>query len=667
MRNFYVLFFVFLLAANSHAQIIDFSNTALKNVLVNEQCVFEAGGGLSIGDVDTDNDGEIEVSEALAVVRLSVYLKNLSSLEGLEHFTNLKFVNCSSNQLTSLAPIEGISSLEEVACSFNDIIAVDASQWVNLHSFYGNNNPFYSLDLSATKVVYFDLDYCTNLHYLNLKNGCVNVCDVGPDSHCQQWLATGALEYVCIDPEDVFPLYPFHPNPFYGFLSTYCSFSPGGNYNTISGNIHYDCGNENLALANIRLNVSDGTNSGATTTNQNGNFVFYTGLSANLVMTPIIENNYFTFTPPNYSYAFTDFDNTETANFCITPNGVHPDLEIALIATNAARPGFDATYKLICKNRGTETQSGTVNLNFQDAVLDFVSANPAPDAQSTDLLTWNFTNLAPFEIREITITLNVNSPMETPAVNNDDVLQFTASVNSQTDETPSDNTAILAQTVVGSFDPNDKMVAEGAFINPTQLGDYLHYTIRFQNTGTFAAQNVVIMDMLASNLDLGSLQIQSASHPYRAVLDSRKLEFFFENIQLPPVDENEPGSHGYVTFKIKPKNTVTVGNTIENKAEIYFDFNFPIVTNTVTTAVAPLGTKSFEKNLFTVYPNPATTVLNIVSDSKINTIEISNNLGQTVLKSQNPDSIDISGLAAGVYFIKAVAAKGYSTQKFIKL
>jgi hypothetical protein len=84
---------------------------------------------------------------------------------------------------------------------------------------------------------------------------------------------------------------------------------------------------------------------------------------------------------------------------------------------NRARPGFDASYKIIYKNKGTNTQSGSVNLTFDDAVLDFVTANPVVTSQTVNNLSWDFIDLKPFETREIIVTVNVNSPMETPAVN----------------------------------------------------------------------------------------------------------------------------------------------------------------------------------------------------------------------------------------------------------
>ena len=152
-------------------------------------------------------------------------------------------------------------------------------------------------------------------------------------------------------------------------------------------------------------------------------------------------------------------------DFCITPIDTHKDLEITLIPLEVARPGFDTKYKLIYKNKGNVAQSGTVNLAFDDAVLDIVISNPVVSSQNTNNLSWNFSNLQPFEVREITFTLNVNGPMETPAVNSGAILHYTATINSaDTDENPNDNIFIFNHTVVGSLDPNDKTCLEGMLL-----------------------------------------------------------------------------------------------------------------------------------------------------------------------------------------------------------
>ena len=268
------------------------------------------------------------------------------------------------------------------------------------------------------------------------------------------------------------------------------------------------------------------------------------------------------------------------------------------------------------------------------------------------------------------VTLNVNSPTETPAVNGGDVLSYTATANGlNTDETPDDNTFTLSQVVVNSFDPNDKTCLEGAIINPSMIGKYVHYKIRFENTGTFAAQNIVVKDMInTSKFDVSTLQMTDASHScVTRITNPNKVEFIFENINLPFDDAN---NDGYVVFKIKTKPTLVVGNTISNSANIYFDYNFPIVTNTATSTFSVLQNDTFEfDNYFTIYPNPVDDVLNLNTkqDTEVYSLTVYNLLGQQEQTTTNPTkTVDVSSLKTGNYIVKVVTDKGVSSSKFVK-
>ncbi|HEY0091221.1 MAG TPA: T9SS type A sorting domain-containing protein, partial [Flavobacterium sp.] len=192
----------------------------------------------------------------------------------------------------------------------------------------------------------------------------------------------------------------------------------------------------------------------------------------------------------------------------------------------------------------------------------------------------------------------------------------------------------------------------------------------------FAAENVVVKDILASNLDVSTLEIISASHDYRSTLtDGNKLEFFFEGINLPPESTDEPGSHGFVAFKIKPTSDVVIGSVIENTAEIFFDFNFPIVTNTVATTFIVLGNNSFDfEDGILLYPNPAANTLNInfKSLSGIASVRILNQLGQLVktihdIDESRTNTLAVEDLTTGTYFVQITSSKGTSVKKVIKL
>lgn len=456
-------------------------------------------------------------------------------------------------------------------------------------------------------------------------------------------------------------------------ISPFCSETPGGNYNSVVGNVKYDCGGANLNLQQVPILATEAWSS-ATTTDASGNYRVHTS-SMNISVAPDLEHPaYFTVTPASHAFSFSSSGNSETADFCLSANGVHHDLEIALYPVTDARPGFNATYLMVCKNNGNQTASGSVTLNFDDAVMDFVSASQAVNTQTTNALSWNFTNLTPLETRNVQVTMNINTPTETPAVNIGDQLTFTAQIaGTQTDETPADNQAAINQEVVGSYDPNDKQVSEGAQVSINNAGDYLHYIVRFQNTGTAAAENVVIEDLLEDDLDPSTLRVVAASHPYRATLKYlNQLEVFFTGINLPASIDNEPASHGFVAFKVKPKNWVTLGSEITNKANIYFDYNYPIQTNETSTTFALLSTNGFASaNDIAVYPNPAQNVLNIKNTraENIQSIQIHNVLGQLIYgKNVNERelSVDVSSFETGKYFIRIETQSATSTQHFAK-
>jgi len=450
-------------------------------------------------------------------------------------------------------------------------------------------------------------------------------------------------------------------------------------YNTISGNVGIDingngCDASDFRRSGIKVKVSDGTSDRVTFTDSVGNYIFYVPRGNYVVSVEPDGSSYFA-TPSSATASFATEDSlSQTQNFCMMPSTVNSDVEIEILPIGPTRPGFNATYRLVYKNNGNQTLSGTINFVYDDSRLDFVSTTVTPSSQTLNNLNWNYVNLLPFESHYIDITLNVNSPMETPPVNNDDVLAFNATVNPVSgDSTPENNTATLDQIVVGSFDPNDKAVVEGPEVDISNVGKYLHYLIRFQNSGTFAAENVVVRDILTSNLDKSSLVITSASHPYRSSLTGSKLEFFFDNINLPTEASDEPGSHGFIAFKVKPSSTVGLGSVIENTAQIYFDFNFPIVTNTVSTTYTVLSDKQFDFNDgLRLYPNPARNILNVEFQSAVKTatIKIFNQLGQLVkvVNEANLQTtvIDVNDLKTGTYLIQIASDKGTSTKKLMK-
>ncbi|MCL5460406.1 hypothetical protein M3M33_17340, partial [Loigolactobacillus coryniformis] len=74
--------------------------------------------------------------------------------------------------------------------------------------------------------------------------------------------------------------------------------------------------------------------------------------------------------------------------FCIVPNGVFPDVEIAVSPMTIANPGFDATYKILFHNKGTTVAAGNITLDFMGNKMSLVSSSLATSTQTTNQLTW---------------------------------------------------------------------------------------------------------------------------------------------------------------------------------------------------------------------------------------------------------------------------------------
>ena len=147
-----------------------------------------------------------------------------------------------------------------------------------------------------------------------------------------------------------------------------------------------------------------------------------------------------------------------------------------------------------------------------------------------------------------------------------------------------------------------------------------------------------------------------------------KVEFIFENINLPFDDAN---NDGYIAFKIKTKPTLVVNDSFSNEASIFFDYNFPIVTNKATSTFKTLGTQDFDfDRYFTVYPNPATSQVTIDAKEIDNlNLEVSDANGRKILEQKlngSSNTININQLASGIYLFKVNSSQGSAITKVIK-
>jgi uncharacterized repeat protein (TIGR01451 family) len=243
---------------------------------------------------------------------------------------------------------------------------------------------------------------------------------------------------------------------------------------------------------------------------------------------------------------------------------------------------------------------------------------------------------------------------------------------SQTTATPASIVYCLENT--GSYDPNDKAALPKGY-GPQQYIEpetELNYRIRFQNTGTDTAFTVVIRDTLSALLDMSTLRAGNSSHNYQLTISGERiLTFTFDNILLPDSTTNEPASNGFVYYRITPQVDAPLETVIENRAAIYFDFNEPVLTNTVfhtlgrnfilTNWVSAPGIELHWK----AYPNPATERINLLLEGQIptgnKTIVINDAQGRilgTVSLAGQQAELDMKNWPSGWYQLQLIGSEG---------
>lgn len=684
--------------SNQTTLVIDSNNTLLNDLKCKRSKIMNLDlsniPNLLTVDCSFNDMTSLNLSNLVSLTSLDCSYNMLTALD-ISTNNNLISLNCYKNDLATLTfDNNSNSNIETVNCDYNSLTELDISNNINLKSFSANSPSanlqslntdnctsleqlicpggiFTTLDLSSnislTKV---SVNSNPNLNYINLKNG--NNSDFSTNNMDNVFNYLPSLTRVCVDELNTALVAEIgndvnHPVNF----SKYCTLSPKRK-NEINGNVKIDldvngCDISDVSGNNLLVVADNGTDSFGTFTQANGDFVMYTNLGNFNTSIASTLPSYYATNPISVNSSFVSYNNVETINFCITPNQPTNDVNIVLAPLTQAVPGFISSYKLIFKNTGSALISGDVVLNFDDSKLNFLNASETIDSQTSNSLTFNYANLNTYETREIDISFNVLPP---PTTNINDFLSFTASVNPiPGDITPDDNIFEFNQIVIGSYDPNDITVLEGEEILIADAGKYLHYVIRFQNTGTAEAINVVVANELDAKLDWSTLQLESMSHSSRVAIENgNKVEFIFENIHLPDSTVDEPGSHGFIAYKIKPKSNVVIGDIFSSTADIFFDFNEAIVTNTATTEIiAPLGMENYKLSNYSVYPNPTSGVLLINSKTTITKIEVYNYLGQVVMENTNKDIIDISKLDTGLYFVKIKDVNGDSgMEKVIK-
>ncbi|MFT3681554.1 MAG: hypothetical protein QM791_14885 [Ferruginibacter sp.] len=359
--------------------------------------------------------------------------------------------------------------------------------------------------------------------------------------------------------------------------------------NVIKGQVFIDNNNNGIKDASERF-YSEGRISSAKIKDTVNGYIFEGQFlnnvdTGNYITTYRPPNNYYTISPVSHNTVFTIPDQVDVVNFALKPKPNMNDLEVQLIPLTIARPGFESHYRIIVKNVGTTTLSNAVTGFRKDSRQTYVSSSRPPSGATGDSIWWGPVTLNAFDIDTVDVILTNAAP---PQLNNGDTLKLKVTANPvMNDSSAANNVMELKELVRGSYDPNDKTEIHGGQLTPTAYSnnESLQYLIRFQNTGTDTAFFITVKDTFDTRVDLSTIDVLAASHAYTFRLDKNVVTFDFKFIKLVDSTTDEPGSHGYIMFRVKPKRGLSVGDVFSNKAAIYFDYNLPVITNTERTFI----------------------------------------------------------------------------------
>ncbi|MBK9478963.1 MAG: leucine-rich repeat domain-containing protein [Bacteroidetes bacterium] len=591
------------------------------------------------------------------LIELACYYNQLTSLPILP--ATLRYLYCHNNPLATLPALP--ASLEVLDCSDNQLTSLPALP-VTFKVLNCGNNQLSSLPaLPATlTALYSDNNQLANMpsipgftRLLIFSNNPITcfpkLLPRSPGS--LNWLAINIQNTLisCIPNQNTFPLsvvQASQPLPFCSSVNNNC------NYNFTSGYVFMDVNGDG---------IKDSLEIGMTVpVNYSSNYGIWpdsAGFFNAISDTGIIN---FQMNVPAYFTASTSSSQTihvtagsvDTLYFGLQPLPNINDLKVDLTSITFSRPGFKTNYKIHYQNVGTEIISN-VNVKFlKPPQLSNILALPTANTSNGDTLIWNIASLNPFEQGDMVITDSVfaNATLG-------DTANAYAWIEPIIADTTSQNNVSKSTTIIrGSFDPNDKAVSPEVVL-PNTTG-YLEYIIRFQNTGTDTAFAVMLMDTLSPLLDLSSLQMISASNSYDLWVENGVAKWNFINILLPDSNTNELESHGFVKFRIKPLPGLTVTDSIQNKADIYFDYNTAITTNTIVVNVLnPLQVKDLQETELQVFPNPVQDILRIVNQQagalgKIELINASGKVLETKTISSSTYTWNLQQLPAGTYILK---------------
>lgn len=666
-------------------------------------------------ELDQNNLTQIDLSQNTQLKSLNISFSPLMNID-LSQNTLLTFLELTGTSLTSI-DLSQNTLLEILRLTQNPLTDIDLSQNTVLTALNLSNNPLNSLDLSnnidlsylninETSLTSIDLSqltelkqldlvrsklleldvsnnpllekmslfYSDDLYYVNMRNG--NTADILLN---EGFGGVSNIQLVCVDDVDELQgIFYLNQLANYGaVVTTNCGLIEY--YNIIEGHFKYNlednCDDDDaFGIPYVYIKSTGPNEASSTLTAADGSYNLFVGEGSQEVVYNHTFLPYFSVVPNSHQLDFDGFNQTEEADFCLEPTMDVADLVVTLSTPTELFPNGNYGniifgMSMTVENLGTDLVNGELtfmtDLYGEETVMTF----PISDLKPFHTMTKGFCLPPPLG----------DGPPYYPV---GETFTFKAwATPMDNDITPEDNydeVVLTVQPLPYGILPTPesyffKAIKEGEEITLEDKDDHLHYTIFFRNPGYETIEQIRITNILDNNVDVSTLKITSVSHPHTADLtDDRVLNFYFEDIYLPEQPEVPNGFEdtdylGYITYKIKPKSSIEIGDVIGNPAYAYYNDQPPVATNKPQTKIVEeLDVPEHQKMELSLYPNPTSGMVHILKDEYTNLkrVRVYSITGKKMLEETNDvTNLDFSHFAPGLYIIELLEDSGQRAVK----
>lgn len=171
------------------------AGAALADVLIDDTVFPDEGFRAYVCSFDMDHNMKLSEAELNEVTGIYVANSKITSLKGIEHFTNLQYLSCGSNELTEL-DLSALKNLVSLRCGGNKLKTLNLTGLTALSGLECDHNPLTTLDLSTNvslshlecpfcHIVSLDLSHCPNLSSLYCKDNELRSLILGPHENLE--------------------------------------------------------------------------------------------------------------------------------------------------------------------------------------------------------------------------------------------------------------------------------------------------------------------------------------------------------------------------------------------------------------------------------------------------------------------------------------------------